>query len=59
VELDSVDDIDRLPVTESEGAIPEEWTNRWLLNELERGLPSEPIVDVVRSEEDGEGDLYG
>ena len=29
VELDNVDDIDRLPVPESEGTIPEEWINGW------------------------------
>jgi hypothetical protein len=59
-ELDNVDDIDRLPVPESKGTIPEERINGWWLNKLERSLPNDPIVDMVRSEEDEEVlDLYG
>jgi hypothetical protein len=58
VELDNVDDIDHFPVPKSGGTISEEWINGWWLNKRERDFPSEPIVDMVPSEED-EGDLYG
>jgi hypothetical protein len=58
VELDGVDEIDQLPVREKEGTIPEEWMSGWWLTKLEKGLPSQPIIDMFYGE-DEEEDLYG
>jgi hypothetical protein len=57
-ELDNVDDIDQLPVPEKKGIIPKEWMSGWWSDKLERGLPSQPIIDMVHGEEEEE-DLYG
>ena len=58
-ELENVDDIDRLSVEEEEGTIPDEWTNEWWLNKLEKGFPSKEIIDFMRPAEEEEENLYG
>ena len=58
VELDNIDDIDQLPIPEKKGTFPEEWMSGWWLTKLERGLPSQSIVDMVYGEDEDE-DLYG
>ena len=57
-ELDNVDDIDQLRIPEKKGTILEEWMSGQQLTKLERGLPSQPIVDMFYGEDEDE-DLYG
>jgi len=69
-ELENVDDIDRLPIDECEGKIPDEWTQAWWLKNLGKTSTIDPnIIDMYRlsdepmadeeGEEEEEEDLYG
>ena len=70
-ELENVDDIDRLPVDECEGKIPDERTQGWWMKNLGKTSTIDPnIIDMYRLSEDPEAheekaeaeeeeDLYG
>jgi len=63
MQLETVDDVDILPVDEHPGQVPEEWTQNWWLNNLGKSSINKDIIRMYEAghdeEEDEEEDIYG
>jgi len=46
-ELSHVDDINQLVIEGKHRTISYEWISEWWLKKPERGLPSEPIINII------------